>query len=327
LPLGWGVNFWSEDAMRIQLPFALLFAAVFVWSIQAAPAQAQRVFVGATGSDSNPCTFTSPCRSFQHAHDVAAANGEIDVLDPAGYGALTISKAISIQGHGFSGISVSSSGTGITINAPATDVVHLNGLLIEGGHVGLEGIQFNSGKSLTIENCVVRNMTGDGLLLETLASTAQTLAVSDSYFSDNGFGGIVIETSGSGVVSVAIDRTKLSGNSFVGLDLIGNNGTGATNVSVTDSVAANNARGFLVQSAANHAVINVSLTQVLAEGNTIIGVMASTANATLWLAQSTVTGNASGFNASSGGVINSFGDNYFAANGTNTGSLTSVVKQ
>src|ERR1700686_5098439 len=72
----------------IVIAAGLAFAAM----LSAVPAQAQRVFVSATGSDGNPCTFASPCRSFQHAHDVVAAGGEIDVLDPAGYGALTINK-------------------------------------------------------------------------------------------------------------------------------------------------------------------------------------------------------------------------------------------
>ena len=73
--------------------FSVIFAAaVIIVSLYATSALAQsRVFVAAQGSDSNPCTFAAPCRTFQHAHDVLAANGEIDVLDPAGYGALTIS--------------------------------------------------------------------------------------------------------------------------------------------------------------------------------------------------------------------------------------------
>src|SRR5215472_15413083 len=122
--------------MRTQLPLVLLVAAVFACSMHANPAQAQRVFVSATGSDGNPCNFASPCRSFQHAHDVAPAGGEIDVLDPAGYGAVTITKAISIQGHGFSGITVASGVTGITINAGSSDAITLNGLIIDGAGVG-----------------------------------------------------------------------------------------------------------------------------------------------------------------------------------------------
>jgi hypothetical protein len=70
--------------------------ALLALSLTPSPAQAQpsRAFVAAQGSDSNPCSFTLPCRSFQQAHNTVAAGGEIDVLDPAGYGALTISKAI-----------------------------------------------------------------------------------------------------------------------------------------------------------------------------------------------------------------------------------------
>ena len=72
-------------------------AVLIVGALQASPTLAQtRVFVAAQGADSNPCTFAMPCRTFQHAHDVVAPNGEIDVLDPAGYGALVITKSISI---------------------------------------------------------------------------------------------------------------------------------------------------------------------------------------------------------------------------------------
>src|SRR5579862_9942698 len=110
-----------------RIAIVIAAALAFAVTLSAAPAQAQRVFVGATGSDGNPCTFAAPCRSFQHAHDVASSGGEIDVLDPAGYGPLTISKAISIQGHGFAGVSVPlSGGNGITINAPSNANVHLN---------------------------------------------------------------------------------------------------------------------------------------------------------------------------------------------------------
>src|ERR1700751_3399507 len=92
---------------------AALLALIFIPTCALAQT---RVFVAAQGSDSNPCTFAAPCRTFQHAHNSVVDNGEIDVLDPAGYGALTITHAISIQGHGFSGISAAS-GNAITINA------------------------------------------------------------------------------------------------------------------------------------------------------------------------------------------------------------------
>ena len=88
------------------------FAVAFHCAIQGGSAQEQsRVFVAAQGLDSDPCNFASPCRTFQHAHDVVAANGEIDELGPAGYGPL------SIQGHDFSGMTVPSGGENVTLVA------------------------------------------------------------------------------------------------------------------------------------------------------------------------------------------------------------------
>src|SRR5262245_56536857 len=109
---------WESSMRRTAL---CLTAIAFLCVFRTGPAQAQsRVFVAAQGLDSNPCTFAQPCRSFQKAHDTVVAGGEIDVLDPAGYGAVLITKAISIQGHGFAGLAVPS-GDGITVNALAND--------------------------------------------------------------------------------------------------------------------------------------------------------------------------------------------------------------
>src|ERR1022692_3410931 len=134
--------------MKLTTTSIIAIGLALIGALSAAPAQAQRVFVAAQGSDTNPCTFAQPCRSFQQAHDTVAANGEIDVLDPAGYGALTITKAISIQGHGYSGISVPSKGNGITINSGNADSVNLRGLLIDGVGTGSAGVVFNSGAFL-----------------------------------------------------------------------------------------------------------------------------------------------------------------------------------
>jgi hypothetical protein len=300
--------------------------------MQAMPAQAQtRVFVAAQGSDANPCTFALPCRSFQHAHDTVAAGGEIDVLDPAGYGAVTITKAISIQGHGFSGVSVPSGGTGIAIDAASTDAINLDGLLIEGGGVGANGIAFSSGRSLVVENCVVRKVTVEGLLVLSHSTTLQTVSVAHSLFTDAGDAGIAILSQSSGAITVAINRVGLYNNLVAGLAVNGTFGTGAINVAVTDSVAANNAAagnasGFLVKSTTGHSVSNLVLTRATAVGNDA-GVLARGANATLWLAHSTITGNTAGYFAGTGGIILSYGDNYIDDNADNVGTLGSATQQ
>jgi hypothetical protein len=110
--------------------------ALIVTALASIPAHAQqRVFVSSQGLDTNPCTVTQPCRTFQQAYNIAAANGEIDVIDPAGYGPLAITKGISIQAHGFGGITQTcNTCAAITVSVTASDPVSLNGLLIDGGH-------------------------------------------------------------------------------------------------------------------------------------------------------------------------------------------------
>jgi hypothetical protein len=315
----------------MRLAIGLIAILLLAVAAPSTPAAAQsRVFVAGQGSDGNPCTFAAPCRTFQHAHDVLAAGGEIDVLDPAGYGSVNITKAISIQGHGFSGISVGSGGTGITINAPFNAAVNLNGLLIEGSGVGQNGILFNQGKSLVVAKCISRNMTGNGLFFTSFSSDAQTLSVSDSIFSQNASDGILVGTHFSGSINATIERVALYGNANAGLSVVGSSGTGALNVAVTDSVASNNvngsnASGILATSAASQSATKIMLTRVTAAGNEG-GLVVIGPNLTVRLAESTLSGNGAGFFVTNASVL-SYGDNYIDGNGPNTGSLTAATKQ
>jgi hypothetical protein len=305
---------------------AMAAALVSMVALAATPALAQRVFVAAQGSDANPCTFAMPCRTFQHAHNVVAAGGEIDVLDPAGYGALTINKPISIQGHGFAGISVSAGNTGITVTAGMNDAISLNGLLVEGSGVGNFGFIVNSGKSLVIENCVVRNFAVHGLLFLSSAPVSQSLSVSGSYFAENATTGILVQQTSNGAASVTVARTAFYGGG-TGMDINGAPGSGVVNAAVTDSVAANmTGTGFLVRSTSGHSVANLALTRVSVSGNAT-GIDALGTNATLRIGQSTVTANAFGYQAVSGGVVFSYGDNYIDGNTGNSGTLSSAATQ
>ena len=131
-------------------------AAIAVCAI-ASPAHAvvgNRIWVSGHGVDHAGCGApTAPCRSLQYAHDNIAAAGEIDVLDPAGYGALHVTKAISVVNDGGTAGVQSTSGIAIKIDAGSTDAIYLRGLNIDGVHyTGDTGIQFNTGASLTIVN-------------------------------------------------------------------------------------------------------------------------------------------------------------------------------
>ena len=315
--------------------FCFTLLSILAASIAAnLPAQAQRarVFVSVTGNDANPCTAGSPCKTFQTAYNAVLAGGEISVLDTGGYGTLTIAKALSIVSPAGveASIAIPSGGTGITISAGSSDKVSLRGLTLDGQGVAGFGIDFVSGQSLTVEDCIVRNMTIDGLDFFSFTSAPQTLTVSNSYFTDNAGSGLVIKTVFTGAVTVSIDKTGFNGNVGNGLLVDGTSGMfGETiNVAVTDSVAANNGIGFAVQSGNDRATGNLSLTHSLAAGNGIAGVLAEGSNAALWIAQSTATGNGFGYDALGGGVILSYGDNYLAAgNLSNNGVLGSATKQ
>src|ERR1700746_1262060 len=141
--------------LMMQLNLAATLLVICLWS-SAAQAQASRTWVSGVGDDANPCSRTAPCKTFAGAISKTAAGGEIDALDPAGYGAVTITKAITIDGGGGQVASILVSGTnGIVIQAGPSDVVILRNLRFNGIGTGLNGIRFLSGKDLNVEGCYI----------------------------------------------------------------------------------------------------------------------------------------------------------------------------
>jgi hypothetical protein len=140
----------SMSATIASVSAACLFAPV---AIAQSPTQ-QNAWVSGLGKDVSTCgPETTPCRTFQFAHDhiVLAGGGQIRVKDPADYSALTISKSISIinDGVGVAGISVPS-GDAISINAVDDDSIFIKGLSLDGGGKGSSGISVNSAGSVTV---------------------------------------------------------------------------------------------------------------------------------------------------------------------------------
>src|ERR1700690_2213283 len=117
-------------AWRRLAPLCIALAALLIAMLAVAPAhgQATRTWVSGVGDDANPCSRTAPCKTFAGAISKTAAAGEINVLDPGGFGAVTITKPISIYNDGVGEAGVLVSGTnGINISAAATDIVNLRG--------------------------------------------------------------------------------------------------------------------------------------------------------------------------------------------------------
>jgi hypothetical protein len=283
-------------------------AALLACGLSAAPAQAgpNRTWVSGMGTDSGACTRAAPCRTFAFALTQTAAGGEIDVLDPAGYGPVTVTKAISIVNDGVGVAAIgTSSGNGVTINAGPSDSVHLRGLTIEGLGSGANGILFNTGGNLAIENCVIRNFVTAGINIG--PSTLSSFSVSNTIASNNGGPGIYVGPNGSAVVTGML--SKVTAN---------NNGSGIAvsgafaaplNVTIVDSVVSNNhSFGIEAFSASGGGAPAVMVRNVVAR-----------------VAHSVVTGNVLGVDAY-GGTIFSYGDNDIDGNtNNNTAVLTSLA--
>jgi hypothetical protein len=291
------------DMRRCFLMLAVLLAA----GGSLAEAQATRTWVSGVGDDANPCSRTAPCKTFAGAISKTAAGGEISVLDPGGYGAVTITKSISIVNEGSHGGILASFTNGVVVNAGASDVVVLRGLNINGAGTGLNGIRFLAGGSLHVENCTIQGFTGKGI--EARPTTAGLLLVSDTVIRNNmgpNGGGIAAIPVAPGTLAVTLERVQMVRNRF-GLRL--EDGARAT---VRDSVAsANNTNGYLAVSAGGAVLLN--LEDSIAADNINNGVNSQGAQSVIRLSNVVVTGNGTGLNAG-GGAIVSFGNNRVAGN-------------
>jgi hypothetical protein len=305
--------------------FAVVTIAALTLSLPAAAAPLTRTFVSSAGSDGNPCTITQPCATFAVAYAAVAANGIVAALDPGRYGPLTITGPVTIDGNGWAAITAPSDVTaaGILITAGPSDNVILRGLVVDGAdQPNTFGIRFRTGGSLAVNDCVVRNVTLTGLDFASSATTPQQLVVSNSYFIST-LTGISINANGSGAITASVDRTRLSGGPQGGL-VVGASSTGVATVAATDVVSVGNQSGFEVATSSS-SVATLTVTRSQAVGNET-GVLVNGSHATIFLAQSTVTGSTFGFQASAGGVINSYLDNFITDTG-NIGMLTQVSKQ
>ncbi|MBA3240553.1 MAG: right-handed parallel beta-helix repeat-containing protein, partial [Acidobacteria bacterium] len=168
-------------------------------------AQATRTWVSGVGDDVNPCSRTAPCKTFAGAISKTAANGEISVLDPGGYGTLTITKSITVDGGTGAGwaSTLASLTNGFIINDAAnTIVVHLRNISINGSDNGTDGIRFLAGKALYVENCRIFRFAGDGIDMST--STLAQLYVKDTVISECVGDGIKLTSNLAGQFNTAV---------------------------------------------------------------------------------------------------------------------------
>jgi hypothetical protein len=227
--------------MRKFVPVILLAVIASMFALNAANAQATRTWVSGVGDDANPCSRTAPCKTFAGAISKTAAHGEISVLDPGGFGALTITKSISIVSEGSEGSILACSTNGININVTATDVVSLHGIFFEGCNNGLVGIRVLTAGSVHIRKCLIRGFTTatSNAISITPSSGVANVTVSDCAITKNKQG-ILAAPTGTGSVVVVVERTVLESNNGPAIRA-NTNGT----VRLSNSVVTSNNRSFL----------------------------------------------------------------------------------
>jgi hypothetical protein len=209
-----------------------LVVLAVTFTAASAHAQATRTWVSGVGDDANPCSRTAPCRTFAGAISKTAAQGEINALDPGGFGGVTITKSITISGVGtLAGILVSG-GNAIIVNAGANDIVVLKELQLMGlSTAGSTGIRvLSAGTSVVVDNVLVQGFQ-TGVLTTTTATGNVT--VSHSTITDNQGVGVLAQ---GGTISV-LDSRLVSNQVAVQSDLGGT-------VRLSNNDVMNNKTGF-----------------------------------------------------------------------------------
>jgi hypothetical protein len=294
---------------------AVLAVLLLLGSAAIAKAQATRTWVSGVGDDANPCSRTAPCKTFAGAISKTAAGGEINALDPGGYGALTITKAITVDGGGTFASILGSFSNGIVVNAAASDVVTIRNVSIDGANTGIHGIRFLAGGALHVERCEIFGFTGLGIDAE--PANPSQLYVLDTVVRNNDGGGILIKpaTAAGGL----LDGVRLDGN------LYGVRADNNANVTIRNSVAAgNNTNGF--HAASTGAGVQINLENSTAVGNGTGVASSGGAMAAVIMSNSTIMSNGLGINTA-GGTVYSFGNNKIFANGTNGAPTVGVALQ
>jgi len=312
--------------------------SVFVMAlafVTPAEAQATRTWVSGVGDDVNPCSRTAPCKTFAGAISKTAPGGEINCLDPGGFGAVTITKAMTIsclytEGGALAG------GNGVVVNAGVNDVVFLRGLDIFGVNPPTNGVRFIAGAALHIEESTIRRFNAansQGISFQ--PSGTSRLYVTNTTIADNGNGatggGILIQPTGAGGnAKVVLQGVRVNNNANNGLQLntTANTGVGI-NVTIESSQFNGNAQGISVVNPPATTNVKALISNSAIANNTSTGIVANGSNTIVRVGNTTITGNVTGMTIAGGALVNTYGDNRLNGNTTVDGAFTQppIAKQ
>jgi hypothetical protein len=297
----------SHPLSRIGL-VAFLYAAFSV----TAHAQATRTWVSGVGDDVNPCSRTAPCKTFAGAISKTAAGGEISVLDPGGYGPVTITKSITINGTGTLGSILSSSTSGVIVNAGANDTIILRDISINGAGSGTNGIRYVAGGTLMVDHCWIYGIKGSpGRGIDVALANNGNLKVINSVIENVLEDGIRMNTT-SGQILATIENTEVMNCGGRGINAINN-----VRAAITRSRVTHNTNG--IHTTGSNSLLNLDRVFVT---YSVAGLQASSGSS-IRVSDSTIAQNVTGVSGN-GGTIESFQGNSLMGN-TTAGAFTSTT--
>jgi hypothetical protein len=256
--------------------------------------QATRTWVSGVGDDANPCSRTAPCKTFAGAISKTAAKGEINVLDPGGFGAVTITKSITIRNRGPIAGVLTNAANAINVSAGANDRVNLIGLAINGLDTAANGVKVNSAKVVRIVDCDIHGFATAGVSYTPSTANARLFVLNSSIFNNAAGSGVAIRPTAAGGLAT-IRRTEIEDNSY----------------------------GVVVNGDVQPAVAQIFDSSISDSTNAAIFSLSSLG--VVRLGRNSITGNGTGLSVGGGGQIVSYGNNEVVGNGTDgapTGTVT-----
>ena len=287
-------------------------------------AQATRTWVSGVGDDANPCSRTAPCKTFAGAISKTATGGEINVIDSGGFGAITITKSITIDGAGAQASILAANVNGVIINGPAI-TVNLRNLSINGANFTTgNGIRIIQAGAVNLDRVHIMNFAGSGtngrgITIETVTSGVRVTVSNSSIDNMENHGIHAVPTAGS--VQLVVDSSRIANGGAAGIDLREN--TAAT---ISRSALVNHRNQAAVRLELSSASASIS-SSVLANNAAAVTNVAAGGSPTVFLYGNTITRNTVSALQINSGTITSLGNNMIRGNGGNEVPTTTITTQ
>jgi Right handed beta helix region len=226
-----------------------VFIAILMLGVASvAQAQATRTWVSGVGDDANPCSRTAPCKTFAGATSKTATGGEISVLDPGGFGAVTITKSLTINGEGTLAGILAAGTVGVIINATSTSNITLRNISIHGAGTGTDGIRILSAGKVNVENCTIQGFINQGIdISPSAAGVVVNVNVENSQIRNNTQQGILLLPTGTATVKLSVSDSLITNHTLAGIDVAGANNS----ASIVRTTFTNDNPGAQVQQASS----------------------------------------------------------------------------